>query len=149
MGKLGHSFSCGTRHGEVRPPKYPSYGGKPLLLHALGTAQQLKPSRIAVIIGHGADRVRQVYSGGDVSWAIQEQQLGTGHAVLCAREAFADFAGDIVILSGDVPLIRETTLRAMVELIGATSGGDAAHACLAQRLATDGFCARSRRASPA
>jgi bifunctional UDP-N-acetylglucosamine pyrophosphorylase/glucosamine-1-phosphate N-acetyltransferase len=90
-------------------------GGKALLLHALGTARQLKPSRIAVVIGHGADRVRQSYSGSDVSWVIQAQQLGTGHAVLCAREAFEDFAGDIVILSGDVPLIRETTLRAMVE----------------------------------
>jgi bifunctional UDP-N-acetylglucosamine pyrophosphorylase/glucosamine-1-phosphate N-acetyltransferase len=105
----------GTRMRSDLPKGLHPLGGKALLLHALGTARQLKPSRIAVVIGHGADRVRQSYSGSDVSWVIQAQQLGTGHAVLCAREAFEDFAGDIVILSGDVPLIRETTLRAMVE----------------------------------
>lgn len=105
----------GTRMRSDLPKGLHPLGGKALLLHALGTARQLKPSRIAVVIGHGADRVRQSYSGSDVSWVIQAQQLGTGHAVLCAREAFEDFAGDIVILSGDVPLIREITLRAMVE----------------------------------
>ena len=123
----------GTRMRSDLPKVLHPLGGKPLLLHALRTAQRLKPSRIAVIIGHGADRVRQVYSGGDVSWAIQEQQLGTGHAVLCAREAFEDFAGDIVILSGDVPLIRETTLRAMVEHHRRTqAAATLLTACLAQ-----------------
>jgi bifunctional UDP-N-acetylglucosamine pyrophosphorylase/glucosamine-1-phosphate N-acetyltransferase len=105
----------GTRMRSDLPKVVHPLGGKPLLLHALGTAQRLKPSRVAVIVGHGADRVRQACSGSDVTWVIQDQQLGTGHAVLCARDAFEGFAGDIVILSGDVPLIRESTLRAMVE----------------------------------
>jgi len=105
----------GTRMKSSLPKVLHSLGGKPLFLHALGTAQRLNPSRVAVVIGHGADRVRQSYLGGDVTWVIQEQQLGTGHAVLCAQKAFEDFAGDIVILSGDVPLIRESTLRTMVE----------------------------------
>ena len=90
-------------------------GGKALFLHALERAQQLKPKRIAVIIGHGAEAVREAYTGSDVTWVIQEQQLGTGHAVLCAKDGFKDFAGELLILSGDVPLIREQTLRAMLE----------------------------------
>lgn len=89
--------------------------GRPLFLHALTTAQRLAPSRVAVVIGHGAESVRQTYGGEDVVWAIQERPLGTGHAVLCAKAPFADFSGDLLILSGDVPLIREATLRAMVE----------------------------------
>ena len=92
-----------------------SVGGKPLLLHVLAAARQLHPSRVAVIIGHGADAVRQAYPGDDVSWVVQEQQLGTGHAVLCAREIFHDFGGDVIILSGDVPLIKASTLQNMVE----------------------------------
>jgi bifunctional UDP-N-acetylglucosamine pyrophosphorylase/glucosamine-1-phosphate N-acetyltransferase len=90
-------------------------GGKPLFLHALGTAQRLKPKRVAVIIGHGAAAVRDAYNRDGVRWITQAQQLGTGHAVLCAKDAFSDFSGDILILSGDVPLIQEQTLAAMIQ----------------------------------
>jgi bifunctional UDP-N-acetylglucosamine pyrophosphorylase/glucosamine-1-phosphate N-acetyltransferase len=89
-------------------------GGKPLFLHALGTAQRLEPKRVAVVIGHGAGAVRDAYDRNDVAWIAQEKQLGTGHAVLCTKDAFGDFTGDILILSGDVPLIREQTLAAMI-----------------------------------
>jgi bifunctional UDP-N-acetylglucosamine pyrophosphorylase/glucosamine-1-phosphate N-acetyltransferase len=70
---------------------------------------------VAIVIGHGADAVRSVYPGNNVAWITQEQQLGTGHAVLCAREAFDGLNGEVIILSGDVPLIQELTLRMMVE----------------------------------
>ena len=89
--------------------------GQPLFLHALTTAERLAPVRIAVVIGHGADAVRRAYGGGGVAWVIQDQQLGTGHAVLCAKEIFESFSGEVLILSGDVPLIKEETLRSMVE----------------------------------
>ncbi|MGH7888300.1 MAG: bifunctional UDP-N-acetylglucosamine diphosphorylase/glucosamine-1-phosphate N-acetyltransferase GlmU [Candidatus Binatia bacterium] len=105
----------GTRMKSALAKVLHPLGGKPLFLHALGTSQRLCPTRVAVIIGHGAEAVRQAYSGNDVEWLVQERQLGTGHAVLCAKDAFRDFAGDVLILSGDVPLIRECTLRAMVE----------------------------------
>jgi len=105
----------GTRMKSALPKVLHPLGGKPLFLHALGTAQRLKPEPVAVIVGHGAETVRQAYLGSDVDWRVQEQQLGTGHAVLCTKAAFDDFSGDVLILSGDVPLIRETTLRAMVE----------------------------------
>ena len=108
----------GTRMKSALPKVLHPLGGKPLFLHALGTAQRLCPARVAVIIGHGAEAVRRAYSGDDsdgVDWLVQERQLGTGHAVLCAKDAFRNFSGDVLILSGDVPLIRECTLRALVE----------------------------------
>lgn len=105
----------GTRMKSALPKVLHPLAGRPLFLHALTTAQRLAPSRVAVVIGHGAESVRQTYGGEDVVWAIQERPLGTGHAVLCAKAAFADFSGDLLILSGDVPLIRKATLRAMVE----------------------------------
>ena len=105
----------GTRMKSALPKVLHPLGGKPLFLHTLGTAQKLVPTRVAVIIGHGAEAVCQAYPHGDVEWCVQAQQLGTAHAVLCAKDIFRDFDGDLLILSGDVPLIRGRTLRAMME----------------------------------
>ena len=105
----------GTRMKSALPKVLHPIGGKPLFLHPLETTRRLCPARVAVIIGHGAELVQQAYQGSDVEWQVQEQQLGTAHAVLCAKEIFLDFAGDLLILSGDVPLIRECTLRALIE----------------------------------
>jgi bifunctional UDP-N-acetylglucosamine pyrophosphorylase / glucosamine-1-phosphate N-acetyltransferase len=105
----------GTRMKSNVPKVLHPLGGKPLFLHALRTAQRLEPKRVAVIIGHGAGAVRDAYGRNDVIWITQEQRLGTGHAVQCAQKAFSDFSGDILILSGDVPLIEESTLEAMIK----------------------------------
>src|SRR5262245_49505210 len=90
--------------------------GKPLFLNVLTAAKRLKPGKVAIIIGHGAEAVKQAYPNGDVTWVVQEQQLGTGHAVSCARNSFGAFSGDVLILSGDVPLISEQTLNAIIHL---------------------------------
>ena len=105
----------GTRMKSALPKVLHALAGRPLFLHALATAQRLLPARVAIVIGHGADLVRQAHSGTAVAWAIQDKQLGTGHAVLCAKEVFDGFSGEVLILSGDVPLIKEATLRAMVD----------------------------------
>lgn len=105
----------GTRMKSDIPKVLHRLGGTPLFLHALRAAQQLEPSRIAVIVGHGAAAVQQAYSGDDLSWVIQEKQLGTAHAVLCAKPTFLGFTGDILILSGDVPLIHENTLKRLID----------------------------------
>ena len=105
----------GTRMKSNLPKVLHPLAGRPLFLHALGTAQRLNPKRVAIVIGHGAESVRSAYPGNNVAWIIQEQQLGTGHAVLCAKDSFEGFKGDILILSGDVPLIQEQTLRMMIE----------------------------------
>ena len=105
----------GTRMKSALPKVLHDLGGKALFLHALGTARRLDPGIVAVVVGHGADAVQRAYAGEDVLWVIQQKQLGTGHAVLCVQEAFHGFDGEVVILSGDVPLIQEKTLRRMIE----------------------------------
>src|SRR5262245_1544246 len=105
----------GTRMKSDLPKVLHTLGGKPLFLHVLETAQRLGPERVVVVIGHGAQAVRQTCTGNGVAWAIQEKQLGTGHAVLCAGDVFKGFGGEVVILSGDVPLIQEKTLHEMIE----------------------------------
>ncbi|HEY7556076.1 MAG TPA: bifunctional UDP-N-acetylglucosamine diphosphorylase/glucosamine-1-phosphate N-acetyltransferase GlmU [Candidatus Binatia bacterium] len=105
----------GTRMKSELPKVLHRIGGKPLFLYVLETAKLLQPRRVAIVIGHGADAVRHAYSGAEVTWVTQEKQLGTGHAVLSAKQSFTDFSGDLLILSGDVPLISERTLRTMVK----------------------------------
>ena len=99
----------GMRMKSSLPKVLHPLAGKPLFLHTLGVAKQLKPATIAIVIGHGAVAVKEAYLGADVAWVTQERQFGTGHAVLCAKSILGDFCGDVVILSGDVPLIRERT----------------------------------------
>jgi bifunctional UDP-N-acetylglucosamine pyrophosphorylase/glucosamine-1-phosphate N-acetyltransferase len=104
----------GTRMKSNLPKVLHPLGGRPLFLHVLRTAQRLNPNPVAIVIGHGAEAVRSAYAGNDVAWILQEQQRGTGHAVLCAKEAFKGFKGEVIILSGDVPFIREQTLLMLV-----------------------------------
>jgi bifunctional UDP-N-acetylglucosamine pyrophosphorylase/glucosamine-1-phosphate N-acetyltransferase len=104
----------GTRMKSDLPKVLHPLGGRPLFLHPLEIAQKLGARRIAVVIGHGADAVKRAYSGSDVSWVVQEKQLGTGHAVGCARDCFDKFNGELLILSGDVPLIQQQTLTALI-----------------------------------
>ena len=89
-------------------------GGKPLLSHALDAARELRASRLCVVVGHGADRVKAQLPDSDIVWALQEQQLGTGHAVMQALPNLVG-EGTVLVLYGDVPLISPGTLRALVE----------------------------------
>lgn len=88
--------------------------GRPMLEHLLATAAQLSPERQVVVAGHGRDQLEKVLNA-RATIALQEPQLGTGHAVLQAKEALADFDGDVLILYGDVPFVRAETMRAMLE----------------------------------
>lgn len=92
--------------------------GKPLLGHVLDAAQALSPKSICVVHGHGGQLVRDRYAAlGSLSWAKQEPQLGTGHAVMQALPHLADGA-QTLILYGDVPMIRVATLRRLQEATG-------------------------------
>jgi bifunctional UDP-N-acetylglucosamine pyrophosphorylase/glucosamine-1-phosphate N-acetyltransferase len=104
----------GKRMKSALPKVTHLLGGKPLLLHVLERARRLHPGQVT-IVGHGAEAVKQVYPNDDVTWVVQDRQLGTAHAVLCARNSFKEFVGDILILSGDVPLISERTLKAIID----------------------------------
>src|SRR5512135_1252811 len=78
-------------------------GGCPMIDYPVSAARDAGASRMVVVAGHQSDKVREYFSGReDISFAIQEEQLGTGHAVACAASALAGFNGRILILCGDV-----------------------------------------------
>ncbi|MDX1836110.1 UDP-N-acetylglucosamine diphosphorylase/glucosamine-1-phosphate N-acetyltransferase [Legionella taurinensis] len=87
--------------------------GKPMLERVVETAQQLRPQAIHVIYGHGGQQIKEALSHLSVNWVVQEQQLGTGHALLKALPHLNPKA-QVLVLSGDVPLIQADTLKALV-----------------------------------
>src|SRR4051794_9406386 len=82
-------------------------GGRTLIEHVVQTARSLSGD-ISVVVGHSADQVKTTVS--EVKFVDQKEQLGTGHAVLAARENFSGYSGDVLVLSGDVPLLSAATL---------------------------------------
>jgi bifunctional UDP-N-acetylglucosamine pyrophosphorylase / glucosamine-1-phosphate N-acetyltransferase len=93
---------------------------RPLLSHVLDAAKTLKPDAIHVVYGHGGDRVRQVLAEEPVNWVLQAEQLGTGHAVAQAIPAVPD-DHQVLILYGDVPLVRQATLEQLLARCSAQS----------------------------
>ncbi|AGW88615.1 MULTISPECIES: bifunctional UDP-N-acetylglucosamine diphosphorylase/glucosamine-1-phosphate N-acetyltransferase GlmU [Cupriavidus] len=96
--------------------------GRPMLAHVLDTARALSPSRLVVVVGHGAARVREAVAADDVAFAEQAQQLGTGHAVMQALPLLDD-SQPTLVLYGDVPLTTAATLKALVAEAGARRFG--------------------------
>lgn len=96
--------------------------GRPMLAHVLDTARTLSPSRLVVVVGHGAEHVREAVAAPDVAFADQTQQLGTGHAVMQALPMLDDNQPTLV-LYGDVPLTTAATLEALVHAAGAERMG--------------------------
>jgi bifunctional UDP-N-acetylglucosamine pyrophosphorylase / glucosamine-1-phosphate N-acetyltransferase len=84
--------------------------GRPMLDYVLTLAGQMGSSRNVVIIGHQAEIVEDRYGSRGLTFVYQREQLGTGHAVLQARDAFAGYRGTILILCGDVPLLQISTV---------------------------------------
>ena len=107
----------GTRMRSALPKVLHPIGNAPMLHHAMKTAEALAPERTVVVAGHGAAAVTKAAQAHDPAAriALQEQQLGTGHAVLAAAEALDEFDGDLFVLFGDTPFIRPETLEAMRE----------------------------------
>ena len=110
----------GTRMKSARPKVLHRLGGRALLAHVLDTAVQLSARRAVVIVGHQADQVQAAVqalppTGTELAFALQEPQLGTGHAVQQALPQLGDDAITL-ILSGDVPLTRPETLQALLGL---------------------------------
>lgn len=89
--------------------------GKPMVGHVVDTLHRIQTSRIIVVVGHGAEAV-QAYLGDRAEYALQQPQLGTGHAVLQAKDLLANEDGITLVLYGDTPLVKEETLRRMMEL---------------------------------
>ncbi len=93
--------------------------GKALVSHVIDTARSLSPHKLCLVYGHGGDVVRSTLDAPDLSWALQEPQLGTGHAVQQALPLL-DNTGTTLVLYGDVPLIQADTLKRLMQ---AAEGG--------------------------
>lgn len=107
----------GTRMKSARPKVLHHAAGLPLIERVLQTADSVAPSRVVVVVGHQADEVREALSARKgLRFAVQEPQLGTGHALLQAERELDGATGTVVLLSGDVPLLQPETLGSLLEV---------------------------------
>lgn len=104
----------GKRMKSELPKVLHPLAGRPLLQHVISTARSLDPASVHIVYGHGGEQVRAALREEPVSWVLQAEQLGTGHAM---QQVAPQLRGDerVLILYGDVPLIRAETLRALLE----------------------------------
>jgi bifunctional UDP-N-acetylglucosamine pyrophosphorylase/glucosamine-1-phosphate N-acetyltransferase len=107
----------GKRMKAALPKVLQPLAGTPLLKRVIDTARELSPAAICVVYGHGGERVREALRDEPVIWVPQRERLGTGHALLQALPHIPD-AHTVLVLYGDVPLIRAQTLRELLALAG-------------------------------
>ena len=104
----------GTRMKSDLPKVLHPVAGKSMLSHVVETARALDAAPIVPVIGHRADLVRTEMGNENLIFALQSEQLGTGHALQCAEASLRAFEGDLMLLCGDVPLLRDDTLQALL-----------------------------------
>ena len=88
--------------------------GRPMISYVLDAVRELKFYRIAVVTGYKSKLIRDYLSGENIYFAYQGEQLGTGNAALCAKYLFDEYDGDVLILNGDLPMLRPETLTGLV-----------------------------------
>lgn len=89
--------------------------GRVMIRYVVDAVRETGVDRIVGVVGHQHDLVRDAVDGDDVTWALQDEPLGTGHALLSAAPALEGFEGDVLVCCGDTPLLTAGTLRAVVE----------------------------------
>jgi len=104
----------GTRMDSDLPKVLHEVAGKPMVQWVVDAVRSAGADRVVLVVGHGSKQVQEAIPG--VEYVLQEPQLGTGHAVLVSKETLADFEGNIVVLGGDGPLLRPSTIDEMIEL---------------------------------
>jgi len=107
----------GTRMRSAIPKVLHPVGGRALVHHAVAAASELDPEHLVVVVGHGRDQVVSLLAdvAPKATTVVQEQQLGTGHAVQCALADLPDLRGTVVVTSGDVPLLTTAVLRTLLD----------------------------------
>jgi UDP-N-acetylglucosamine diphosphorylase/glucosamine-1-phosphate N-acetyltransferase len=105
----------GVRMKSDLPKVFHKILGEPMLSYVLNTVKKLSPEKTLVVVGHKRELIMDYYQDWPVSFVIQAEQLGTGHAVMQAEAYLANFSGNVLILAGDVPLLSEKTLRQLIE----------------------------------
>ncbi len=106
----------GTRMKSDLPKVLHPLNQRPMIEYVIDTAEQIGSDKIVLIIGHKRELVVEAVKHRGVEFAVQEPQLGTGHAVLQTAPHFRDYRGDVLVLSGDVPLLRPESLRKLIEV---------------------------------
>ena len=89
--------------------------GKTMIRHVLDTVEEISPDRVVVVVGHQADFVKGELNGYNVEFALQKERLGTAHAVLMAEPFFEGYDGNIIVLNGDTPLLKPSTLIGLID----------------------------------
>ena len=103
------------RMNTLLPKVLHEVSGRPMLAYVLDTCRKVDVSRIYVVVGFGAEQVREQFAdANDIVWVHQAEQLGTAHAVLCCGEHLRGFEGQTLVLCGDGPLIRAATLTTLI-----------------------------------
>ena len=107
----------GTRMKSRMPKVLHPLCGRSMLGHALAAAGELDPDRLVVVVGHSRDQVRAeaTRQAPEARIVVQEEQLGTGHAVRMVTEALGVISGTVLVTYGDMPLLRGQTLRELVD----------------------------------
>jgi len=114
VGAIVLAGGLGTRMKSSLAKVLHHLAGRPLISYPLAALHSAGVDPIVVVVGHQAEAVRAACERYGVRCAVQDEQKGTGHATLCARAALADFDGDVVLVNGDLPFLRETTVRRLV-----------------------------------
>jgi bifunctional UDP-N-acetylglucosamine pyrophosphorylase/glucosamine-1-phosphate N-acetyltransferase len=104
----------GTRMKSDLPKVLHKLGGKPMVEYVVNTAREVGAGRIFLVIGHKWEQAKDALKHLPVEFVVQKEQLGTGHAVLQTEKLLSDFEGDVLVLSGDVPLLRADTLMGLL-----------------------------------
>ncbi len=112
----------GTRMKSILPKVLHPVAGRAMACYPAQLARNLGADPVIMVVGHQAAAVEQAMNGTGTIFAHQEEQLGTGHALLCARSSLAQFSGTVLLLCGDVPLLRQETLA---ELLASHASGQA------------------------
>lgn len=108
----------GTRMRSDLPKVVHPVAGRPMVEWVVGACRGAGIGRVILVVGHRQEVVREVFARdevGGVEFAVQGEQLGTGHAVLCALDLLRGASGEVVVLAGDGPLVRASTLRKVLE----------------------------------
>ena len=104
----------GTRMKSSLPKVLHPVAGRPMIHHVLAAARAAKPASIALVVGHRADLVEDQLRREGVQFALQSPQLGTAHALQQAEPLLAGRSGTVILLSGDVPLLKAATLERLL-----------------------------------
>lgn len=105
----------GKRMKSDLPKVLHQLGGKPMVEHVIDSAREAGADRIVLVVGHRWGQTQSYLNHLKVEFVVQREQLGTGHAVMQTKELLSGFEGDLLILCGDVPLLRADTLKNLLE----------------------------------